>query len=147
MFHTKKKENQSTTYVQHNTVASSRKAYTSSAIQMAWYISLEYSTFMAISCRRQQQTSLYPPVKCPTFFPDFNQICNFSTDSHQSPQYQIWRKTLQWESQWYMRTGRLTVRYHFSQGQYFIPVALRPNAGHGLLILEVSRSHTTHYSR
>jgi hypothetical protein len=30
----------------------------------------------------------------------------------------------------------------------FFPVALRPNAGHGLLILEVSRSHTTtHHSR
>jgi len=26
---------------------------------------------------------------------------------------------------------------------FFFPVALRPNAGHGLLILEVSRSHTT----
>ena len=26
-----------------------------------------------------------------------------------------------------------------------IPVALRPNAGHVLLILEVSRSHTTTY--
>jgi hypothetical protein len=25
--------------------------------------------------------------------------------------------------------------------------ALRPNAGHGLLILEVSRSHTTHHNR
>jgi len=33
------------------------------------------------------------------------------------------------------------VTYHFF-------VALRPNAGHGLLILEVSRSHTTtHHSR
>jgi len=31
---------------------------------------------------------------------------------------------------------------------FFFIVALRPNAGHGLLILEVSRSHTTtHYSR
>jgi hypothetical protein len=30
----------------------------------------------------------------------------------------------------------------------FFPVALRPNAGHGLLILKVSRSHTTtHHSR
>jgi hypothetical protein len=30
----------------------------------------------------------------------------------------------------------------------FFPMALRPNAGHGLLILEVSRSHTTtHHSR
>ena len=29
----------------------------------------------------------------------------------------------------------------------FFPVALRPNAGHGLLILEVSRSHTTYHSR
>ena len=27
------------------------------------------------------------------------------------------------------------------------PVALRPHAGHGLLILEVSRSRTTHHSR
>jgi len=31
---------------------------------------------------------------------------------------------------------------------FFFPVALRPNAGHGLLIPEVSRSHTTtHHSR
>jgi hypothetical protein len=30
---------------------------------------------------------------------------------------------------------------------FLFPVALRPNAGQGLLILEVSRSHTTHYSR
>ena len=30
----------------------------------------------------------------------------------------------------------------------FFHVALRPNAGHGLLILEVSRSHTTtHHGR
>ena len=30
----------------------------------------------------------------------------------------------------------------------FFSVALRPNAGHGLLILEVSKSHTTtHHSR
>ena len=30
----------------------------------------------------------------------------------------------------------------------FFPVALRPNAGHGLLILDVSRSHTAmHHSR
>ena len=30
----------------------------------------------------------------------------------------------------------------------FFPVTLRPNAGHGLPILEVSRSHTTtHHSR
>jgi len=34
------------------------------------------------------------------------------------------------------------------QDNFFFPVALRPNAGHGLLILEVSRSHTTtHHSR
>ena len=33
-----------------------------------------------------------------------------------------------------------TRSYFFS---YFLPVALRPNAGHGLLILDVSRSHTT----
>jgi len=35
-----------------------------------------------------------------------------------------------------------------SNHYFFPPVALRPNAGHGLLILEVSRSHTTtHHSR
>ena len=33
-------------------------------------------------------------------------------------------------------------------GFFFFAVALRPNAGHGLLILDVSRSHTTtHHSR
>jgi len=32
--------------------------------------------------------------------------------------------------------------------QFFFAVVLRPNACHGLLILEVSRSHTTmHHSR
>jgi hypothetical protein len=37
--------------------------------------------------------------------------------------------------------------YNSLNNQIF-PVALRPNAGHGLLILEVSRSHaTTHHSR
>jgi len=30
---------------------------------------------------------------------------------------------------------------------YFLFMALRPNAGHGVLIREVSRSHTTHRSR
>jgi hypothetical protein len=35
-----------------------------------------------------------------------------------------------------------------SKASFFFAVALRPNAGHGLLILEVSRSHTTtHHSR
>ena len=32
---------------------------------------------------------------------------------------------------------------HFDLEYGFFSVALRPNAGHGLLILEVSRSHTT----
>ena len=37
---------------------------------------------------------------------------------------------------------------HFSPSKFFFPVALQPNAGHGLHILEVSRSHTTtHHSR
>jgi len=32
--------------------------------------------------------------------------------------------------------------------RFLFSVALRPNAGHGLLMLEVSRSHTmTHHSR
>ena len=34
------------------------------------------------------------------------------------------------------------------RNKFFFVVALRPNAGHGLLILEVSRSHTMmHHSR
>jgi hypothetical protein len=38
--------------------------------------------------------------------------------------------------------------YFVSLKYYIFFVALRPNAGHGLLILEVSRSHTTaHHSR
>jgi hypothetical protein len=42
------------------------------------------------------------------------------------------------------------MRYNFlpMQHTFFFPVALRPNAGHGLLIPEVYRSHTTtHHSR
>ena len=36
----------------------------------------------------------------------------------------------------------------FRISHFFFPVALRPNVGHGLLIHEVSRSHTTtHHSR
>jgi hypothetical protein len=35
-----------------------------------------------------------------------------------------------------------------TESNLFFLLALRPNAGHGFLILEVSRSHTmTHYSR
>jgi hypothetical protein len=42
-------------------------------------------------------------------------------------------------------TGYVTFRKGLiSLYQFFSLVALRPNAGHGLLILEVSRSHTTH---
>jgi hypothetical protein len=41
-----------------------------------------------------------------------------------------------------------SVGFIYSMYEYIIfPVTLRPNAGHGLLILEVSRSHTTtHHS-
>ena len=35
------------------------------------------------------------------------------------------------------------VLVQFSNGIFFFPVALRPNAGHVLLILEVPRSQTT----
>ena len=38
--------------------------------------------------------------------------------------------------------------YYYHYLLLFFPVALQPNAGHGLLLLEVSRSHTTtHHSR
>jgi len=47
-----------------------------------------------------------------------------------------------------IKTG-LSVQYRvFPRLSFFFPVTVRPNAGHGLLILEVSRSHTTtHHSR
>jgi hypothetical protein len=45
--------------------------------------------------------------------------------------------------QLYYNTGNGKLGY-----MVFFSVALRPNAGHGLLILEVSRSYTTtHHSR
>ena len=39
------------------------------------------------------------------------------------------------------------LKYRNTNDAVFFPVALQPNAGHGLLILEVSRSHTTHHIR
>jgi len=44
--------------------------------------------------------------------------------------------------------GKRAIVYLFIIIIFFSAVALRPNAGHGLLILDVSRSHTTtHHSR
>ena len=44
------------------------------------------------------------------------------------------------------KCGSLDLSYAYNF--FSFPVALRPHAGHGLLILEVSRSHTTtHHSR
>jgi hypothetical protein len=47
-------------------------------------------------------------VKFQIFLPDFNQICIFVINFHESPQYQISRKSVQWEKQWYMLTDRQT---------------------------------------
>ena len=47
---------------------------------------------------------------------------------------------------WNMSVGGLISELKYVAGFFF--VALQPNAGHGLLILEFSRSHTTtHHSR
>jgi len=43
-----------------------------------------------------------------TLFPCFNQVCNFSTDSHKNTQYQISRQSVQWDPRWYVRTERRT---------------------------------------
>jgi len=48
------------------------------------------------------QTYLGLQVKCPVFLPDFNQIWT-STDFRECPQYQISRKSVQWEQGCYMR--------------------------------------------
>ena len=45
-------------------------------------------------------------VKWPTFWSDFNEIWTFSADTHESLQYQISRKFVQWDPDWYMRTDR-----------------------------------------
>ena len=55
----------------------------------------------------------------------------------------------------YGRIQRFTPLHHMTKDRktyddqsVFFSVALRPNASHGLLILEISRSHTTtHHSR
>jgi len=52
------------------------------------------------------------------------------------------RDLLWWLDSWNML--QCIIQYY----NFFFPVALRPNAGHGLLIHDVSRSHTTaHHSR
>ena len=77
--------------IARNTVARSRNVYTSSAF-LLWRFNVAGN----------DQTYLDLQVKCPIFLPDFNQIWT-STDFRESPQYQISRKSLQWEPGWYMR--------------------------------------------
>jgi hypothetical protein len=49
---------------------------------------------------------------------------------------------------WQILVKRRKVWFVLNFWLIFFPVALRPNAGHGLLIIEVSRSHkTTHHIR
>jgi hypothetical protein len=48
----------------------------------------------------------------------------------------------------WMQIQLVTGHVFFTACLFFSSVALRPNAGHGLLVLKVSRSHiTTHHSR
>ena len=48
----------------------------------------------------------------------------------------------------HLRVNGSSFPHSIDSHDFFCAVALRPNAGHGLLILEVSRSHTTtHHSR
>ena len=47
-----------------------------------------------------------------------------------------------------LNTLKTVTRFMIFLLRVFTPIALRPNAGHVLLILQVSRSHTTtHHSR
>jgi hypothetical protein len=72
-----------------------------------------YTPFVQFSCCGvKPQLVLY--VKCPIFWPDFNEIWNFSTKFHESLQYQISRKSVQWEPRWMCgRTDRRAVRHAF----------------------------------
>jgi len=43
-------------------------------------------------------------VKCPICLPYFNRILVFATYFHMSPQYEILRKSVQWEPRWHTQT-------------------------------------------
>jgi hypothetical protein len=54
------------------------------------------------------KTHLGLHANCPVFLSDFNRICIFSPHFDRSPQYQITRKSLQWDPRRYMWThGRM----------------------------------------
>jgi len=68
--------------------------------------------------------------KYPILLTDLNQIWTFSREFHKDPQYQISRKSVQWESRWCMRTdghdkanrcfSRLCERVYESSGRFQI---------------------------
>jgi hypothetical protein len=67
-----------------------------------------YSTFTANLYRQQQGRYLGHHVKCPIFLYGFNQIRSSPKDIHKSSQYQISRKSIQWDPRWYRRTETRT---------------------------------------
>jgi hypothetical protein len=86
---------------QHTTLTTDR--HTSFAILTTWY-----------QCTRRRnvvdKNKMYVVicVKCPIVLPDLLPNWDFSTDFHKSSQYQISRKSVQWEARWYMRTDGRT---------------------------------------
>ena len=55
-------------------------------------------------------------VRYPIFLSSFNQIWSYWTDVHESPQYKISRKSIQWEPRWHVRTLLYDdINKHFSQ--------------------------------
>ena len=68
------------------------------------------------------------------------------TMHHQSPP--VWLTPRITNLRQYDSHHTSTISHNVTQTTHLFVLALRPNAGHGLLILDVSRSHTTtHHSR
>jgi hypothetical protein len=82
-------------YTECNTVACSHNVYTSSATLTAWYHLLKESALWWFNIAVNNKTYLGLHVKHSIFLPDFNQIWNFSTYFHVSPQYHMSPKSVQ----------------------------------------------------
>jgi hypothetical protein len=77
-----------------------------------WRHSKAFSVLLRYISRCQRyKTHSDLHVHCPIFLSDINQILNFPTGFRKNPQYQISRKSVQWEPRWCMRTGGVKSKF------------------------------------
>jgi len=69
------------------------------------YRGLHRSAFITHLCcqQQQQQDILMSLCNVSDFLSNFNKLWSFPTDFHESPQFQISRKSVQWELLWYLQ--------------------------------------------